>query len=72
VAFELIFELESVARSAIELDAALPCNGQCLFIGRERVIRNWVVEELMNLGRCHLGNLYVIGVALYYHSMLVV
>jgi hypothetical protein len=53
MAFQLVFQLERIARLAIELYAAIPRNGQSLSIGGERMIRNWMVKQVMNLWSSH-------------------
>jgi len=54
MALQLVLELESTASTSIKLNARVSCNGQCLPIGREGVVSNRVVEEMVNLWSCHV------------------
>ncbi len=76
VALELVLELEGGAGAAIELDGGVAGDGEGLVVGRERVVRDRVVEQVVHLGRRHLVGLggeeevcvYAIGVALDYRG----
>jgi hypothetical protein len=68
VTLELILQFEGISDPGVELYRRVAGNCERLAIGRERVVGNWIVEKMMNLGRRHLDNLSLlaIGVALYY------
>ena len=64
--FQFILELESTSSSSIELDAGVPRHSKGLLVGRERMVCDWVVEEMVDLRRRHDEGLGMIGGALYY------
>lgn len=68
MAFELVLELEGVSNPAIQLDRRVASNGEGLPVGGEGVVRNGVVEEVVNFWLRHYGEWAgsAIGVALYY------
>lgn len=53
VALQFILELEGIANSAVQVNRGVARNGQCLAIRRERVIRDRVVEQVMDFWSCH-------------------
>jgi hypothetical protein len=53
VSLQVILQLEGVAGFAIELDRGVPGHCQCLMIGRERVIRNGRMEEVVHFRSRH-------------------
>ncbi len=65
VALELVLELEGIADLAVELNCRVSGDSKRLAVGRERVVRNGVVEEMVNFGSGHVERC-AIGVALYY------
>ncbi len=70
VAFKLILELEAIAGSSIKLNTSVSCYSQCLPIGRERMVSDRVVEEMVNFWSCHgEGFVVAIGGALYYQCV---
>ena len=52
---ELVLELKGVANPAIQLDRRVPSDGEGLPISREGVVRNGIVEEVMNFWLWHCG-----------------
>ena len=64
VAFQLIFEGEAIARVAVQFDIIVSCYSERLTVGREGVVGNGVVEEMVDFGSGHDEE--AIGVALYY------
>lgn len=53
MSLELVLELEGIADSAVELDLGVAGNSQGLAIGREGVVGDGVVEEMVDLGSSH-------------------
>jgi hypothetical protein len=53
VAGQFILELEAAALSRIQVHVVLASYGQCLAIGREGVVRNWMVEEVADFWGDH-------------------
>jgi hypothetical protein len=51
---QLVLELKARASTRIELDIIVAGNGQSLAVGREGMIGNGVVEEVVDFGRCHV------------------
>ena len=51
---ELILQFEAVARPAVELDDVVSGHSEGLPVCGERVICDWVVEEVMNFRSGHL------------------
>ena len=51
---QLILKLESAARFRVQVDVVLASYSQRLTVGREGVVRNWVMEEVVNFrgGHC--------------------
>jgi hypothetical protein len=60
VSLQLIQELERIAAPAIELNGIVPGDGEGAVVGGEGVIRNWIVEKMMDLGLRHIGR-FVVG-----------
>lgn len=52
---QLVLELERIASPAVELDGIVTGNSESLLIGREGVVGDWVVEEVVNFGVRHGG-----------------
>ncbi len=55
VAFELILQLERTSNPAIKLDRRVLGHCESRAIGGEGVVRDGVVEKMVNLGGGHLG-----------------
>lgn len=55
MAFEFVFEGESLAGATVELDVVISSDGEGLTVGGEGVVGDWVVEELVDLWGCHDG-----------------
>lgn len=53
MAFELILELETIAGSSIKFNTGVSCYSQCLLVGREGVVGDGMVEEMVNFWSCH-------------------
>lgn len=53
MALQLFLELEGIADLAIQLNIVVACDGQGLVVRGEGVVRNGVVEEMMNLWSGH-------------------
>ncbi len=53
VTLQFILKLEAIADSSVELDAGVSCNGQGLSVGGKGVIRDWVMEKMVDLRRGH-------------------
>ena len=53
VSLQLIQQLERVARPAIELDVVVSGDSKGGMVGRERVVGDGIVEEMVNLGIGH-------------------
>lgn len=53
MSLQLILELKSIASSSIKLNVGVSCHGQRLLVGREGVVGDGVVEEVVNFGSCH-------------------
>jgi hypothetical protein len=53
MAFELVYELVRAADLGVELDRRVPGNGERLSVGREGMVGDGVVEEVVDLGGCH-------------------
>lgn len=70
MALQLLLELESISDPAVQLDIVLSRNGQGLAVLRERMVRNGVVEEVVDFGRSHCCDALAIGVALNYRWVL--
>lgn len=53
---QFILKLEATARLRIQVDIVLPSYSQRLTVGREGVVRNWVVEEVVDFwgGHCEV------------------
>src|SRR4051812_1134134 len=67
MSFELILKREVASRPSVELDVDISSNCKCLPVGGERVVGDWVVEEVMNFRSGHCDFIvYAIGGALYY------
>ncbi len=60
VTLELVLQLEGRTNSSIEFDRRILGNGESVAIGREGVVGNGAVEELVNFGSSHRG-LMVVG-----------
>lgn len=54
VALELILELKGVADLAVQLDRGVARHRQDAVVRRERVVGDWVVEQVVHLGSSHL------------------
>lgn len=63
---ELILQLKSSASSSVEFNAGIPRNSQRLLIGRERVVCDGVIVEMVNFWSGHIDIFVLIGGALYY------
>jgi len=50
---ELVFELKAGAGARIQLDIVVSCHRERAAVGREGMVGNWVVEEVMDFGRSH-------------------
>jgi hypothetical protein len=70
VPLQLILELESTASTSIKFNARVSCNGQCLPVGREGVVGDRVVEEMVDFRSCHILGFWLIGGALDYQYSL--
>jgi hypothetical protein len=57
MALQLVNELESIARSSVQLDGGVSGYSQRLVIGRKRMVGDWAVEQVVNLGVGH-GDAY--------------
>lgn len=67
MSLELILKSEVASRPSVELDVDIPRNCKCLPVGGERVVGDWVVEEVVNFRASHCEFMvYAIGGALYY------
>ena len=53
MAFELILQCEFVAGAGVELDVVVSCYGLVFAVCGEGVVRNWVVEEVVDFGWGH-------------------
>lgn len=53
MALELVLELKGISDLAVELDARVSCHGEDAVVGREGVVGDWVVEQVVNLGSSH-------------------
>jgi hypothetical protein len=53
MASQFILKLEPAALSRIQVNIVLARNSQRLAIGGKRVVRNWVVEEVVDFGSGH-------------------
>jgi hypothetical protein len=53
MSFELVLELKCVSGSPIKLDAAISCHCQCLSISGKGMVRDWMVEQMVNFWGCH-------------------
>lgn len=53
MALQLILELEGISDFAVELDGRVSCHGEDAVVGREGVVGDWVVEQVVNLGSSH-------------------
>jgi hypothetical protein len=53
VTSQFILKLEAAALPRIQVNVVLASNSQRLAIGGERVVRDWVVEEVINFGGSH-------------------
>lgn len=56
MSLELITQLKGVSSLSVELDGGVAGNSERAAVGRERVVGNWVMEKMMNLGRRHDDN----------------
>jgi hypothetical protein len=65
VSSEFILQFKALARPIVYFDIVLFCDGKHTMVGGEAMVGDWVVEEMMNFGRCHDCN-RAIGGALYY------
>lgn len=54
VSLQLILELPSVPGPSIELNASVPCDSQGIFVGREGMVGDGIVEEMVNFGSGHV------------------
>lgn len=55
VARQFILELEAAARLRVQVDVVLTSYGQCLTVGREGMVCNRVVEEVVDFWGGHCG-----------------
>lgn len=53
VALQNVCQLESISSLAVQLDGRVPGNSQSCVVGRERVVGNGVVEQVVNFGSSH-------------------
>lgn len=53
---KLVLELEGIANSAVQLDCRLASDGKGLPVGGERMVRNGIVEEVVDFWFRHCGN----------------
>ena len=53
VPLQLVLDLEDIAYSAVEVDGGLARNSYQLTVRREGMVRNWVVEEVVDFWSCH-------------------
>jgi hypothetical protein len=54
MSLEFILKCEVASRPSVELDVGISCNCECLPVGGEGVVGDWVVEEMVNfrIGHC--------------------
>lgn len=50
---QFILQTEFVARLLVEFDSIILCYSQSLLVGREGMVGNWLVKEVMNFGLSH-------------------
>mgnify|MGYP003636764515 FL=1 len=60
VTLQLIFQLESIPCSSVELDTCVSCHGQGLLICGEGVVGDWVMEQGVNFWSSHIEDVGVI------------